>query len=149
MDEREFAHLLDVYGADIARWPVELREPAEQFRSRSPSARAALQQGAEVDRFLMECKPRIGDERVAVAIAAVLRQSRGRLQETPPQQPQPDRRRLSDWVDWLTWQWAPRGAVAVGLLILGCVANVLARGGAAAAPLDLWVSTALLAPLGG
>ncbi len=62
MNEQVFLHLLEVYGADIRRWPVEHQAAAAQYAS-SPAARHALLEGAALDRLLADCAPIIDDAR--------------------------------------------------------------------------------------
>lgn len=53
MNAERFAVLAEAYGGDIARWPVEVREAAEAWRtSHARAAMAVLAEAAEIDLWL-------------------------------------------------------------------------------------------------
>jgi hypothetical protein len=137
MNKPDFLKLLDIYGADIARWPAEVQEEAEVFLANSRDAHQVAHQIAEVDRLLMACAPVVGPERVDHAVLAVLRSA-----EVQPQPKLPARLAV-----WLMGRLAPASAIYCGLFVLGCLANLLMRLMLAQAPLNLLFS-GLLRPLG-
>src|SRR5215470_16568610 len=48
----EFERLLDVYGSDRTRWPVDARASAGQLAARDPAARRLLGEAEALDRVL-------------------------------------------------------------------------------------------------
>ena len=52
MTLKRFRQLLDTYGADLARWPVEERGAARALVVADPRARQARDETAELDAFL-------------------------------------------------------------------------------------------------
>ena len=48
----EFERLLDIYGSDRTRWPVEARASAGQLAARDPAARRLLVEAEALDRVL-------------------------------------------------------------------------------------------------
>jgi hypothetical protein len=52
MTQAELERLLDVYGSDRTRWPVEARAGAGQLAARDSSARLLLQEAEALDRVL-------------------------------------------------------------------------------------------------
>lgn len=149
MNQREFERLLDTYGADIGRWPAAVQGEAEIFEEKSPEAHAARERMVAMDRLLLDCAPAVGEDCVEAAVAAVLHRQRMESAESTPRPRQSLFGFLGECLDWLDWQWAPRGAVVVGLVVLGCVANILARAETAEIPRDLWFTANLYLPLGG
>jgi ferric-dicitrate binding protein FerR (iron transport regulator) len=141
MTEREFQRLMTVYGADIGRWPACRQAAAEKWQAAHPEARQSLRRTAEIDRLLRNAGPRIDPVRADRSIERMLRRtahlSRPRPGLTWPR------------FAWPEWRWAPRGAVYLGLFILGCAANLAVRLLATDTPLDLWFSGNLTLPLGG
>lgn len=51
MDRTRFDALLEAYGADLARWPADLRAEAETFAT-APDAQSALHAARALDRLL-------------------------------------------------------------------------------------------------
>jgi hypothetical protein len=93
--------------------------------------------------LLQGAAPRIDPARVDRAIEAVLYGTARGVQPGPRLHRAPPR------LTWPQGRWAPRGAVYLGLFILGCAANLAVRLLATDAPLDLWFSGNLSLPLGG
>jgi hypothetical protein len=144
MTERDFRRLMMIYGGDIGRWPPAKQAAAEKWQLAHPEFRSALVRMAELDRLLLDAAPQIDPARVDRAMDSVLRQTAGVMAP---------RRRLRPRLPRFTWPqqwyWAPRGAVYLGLFILGCAANVAVRLLSADTPFDLWLSGNLSLPLGG
>ena len=51
-----FQEILDTYGADIQRWPVDARESAEDFLKNSDDAQALYTQALKIDQALCSGK---------------------------------------------------------------------------------------------
>jgi hypothetical protein len=49
MDRERFEHLLDAYGADFRRWPVDERAPGEAYAAESAAAAALLAEARALD----------------------------------------------------------------------------------------------------
>ncbi len=52
MDRERFANLLDAYGADFRRWPVETRAEAAVFVAQNADAAAQLDEARKLDALL-------------------------------------------------------------------------------------------------
>jgi hypothetical protein len=143
MTEQEFQRLMIIYGADISRWPAGRQAAAEKWKGAHPEARSALRRTEAMDRLLKDAAPRIDPMRVDRVLDAVLGET---ARITQP-------RRLFPMtlprLAWPQWPWAPRGALYLGLFILGCAANLAVRLLTTDTPLDLWFSGNLSLPLGG
>ncbi len=143
MTEQEFQRLMIIYGADIGRWPTGRQAAAEKWKDAHPEARSALRRTEEMDRLLKDAAPLIDPMRVERLLDAVLGEAAGR--SLPRRRFRPAFPRFV----WPQWSWAPRGAVYLGLFILGCAANLAVRFLATDTPFDLWFSGNLSLPLGG
>ena len=106
MTLKRFKHLLDAYGADLARWPAAERQAARALIAADPRARQARDETAELDAFLDRYAP----EPVSAArVAATLR-------NLPP--------RASDWRAALGELWwetraVPRLPAIVAVILAG------------------------------
>lgn len=107
-----FQHLLDVHGADFARWPQSQRAEAERLLAGDSAAAAALAQARALDALIAREAPADTDA------TAILR----RL----VQRPLPPQRRRFLWRQWpselLTFDFAPawpRLAALAGVAALG------------------------------
>ena len=107
-----FQHLLDVHGADLARWPQPLRTAAERLLAADGAAGAALAQARALDALIAREAPAEANARsVLRALAA---------------RPLPPQRRRFLWRQWpselLTLDFAPawpRLAALAGVAALG------------------------------
>jgi hypothetical protein len=81
----EFEQLLDVYGADRTRWPVEARAGAAQLVTRDVAARRLLAEAEALDRVLQNAPAAAPAAEAALAeriVAAALRSPR--MVKLPP-----------------------------------------------------------------
>jgi len=116
-----FQHLLDVHGADLARWPQPLRTAAERLLATDRAATAALVQARALDALIARDEPADADAtRVLRALAA---------------RPLPAQRRLFLWRQWpselLTLDFAPawpRLAALAGVAALGFIIGLVDLG---------------------
>jgi hypothetical protein len=109
-----FQHLLDVHGADLARWPQPLRTAAERLLAADRAATAALAQARALDALIAREAPAEADA------TGVLRALAARA--LPPQ------RRRFLWRQWpselLTFDFAPawpRLAALAGIAAMGFI----------------------------
>jgi hypothetical protein len=116
-----FQHLLDVHGADLARWPQPLRTAAERLLAGDGAASAALAQARALDALIAS------DEPAAADTTGVLRALAAR--------PLPPQRRLFLWRQWpselLTLDFAPawpRLAALAGVAALGFLIGLVDLG---------------------
>jgi hypothetical protein len=116
-----FQHLLDVHGADLARWPQPLRAAAERLLAADDTAPAALAQARALDALIAREAPAGGDA------TGVLRALAAR--------PLPPQRRRFLWRQWpselltldFTPAW-PRLAALAGVAALGFVIGLVDLG---------------------
>ncbi|HXP97856.1 MAG TPA: hypothetical protein VN809_14170 [Telmatospirillum sp.] len=148
MTEREFQRLMVIYGAEIGRWPVARQADAEKWLAENPKARTALGRMAEMDRLLLGAAPLISSARIDGVFDTLSRET---ALISQPRSRFPVARFV--WPQWNLalkgGNWAPKGAIYLGLFFLGCAANVAVRLMAAVSPLDLWFFGNLSLPLGG
>jgi anti-sigma factor RsiW len=112
-----FEHLLDVYGADLARWPPAQRTAAERVLTADPAAAAALARARDLDALIARDPLSANAEADAARIMHVIETRR-----LPPQ------RRHFLWRRWPTElldldfapAW-PRLAALAGVAALGFV----------------------------
>jgi hypothetical protein len=72
MTLKRFKQLLDAYGADLARWPVDERQAARMLLAADPRARQARAETAELDAFLDRYAPEpVSAARVAAALRSL------------------------------------------------------------------------------
>jgi hypothetical protein len=109
-----FQHLLDVHGADLARWPQPERAPAERFLTTDAGAAAVFAQARALDALIVR------DAAGELDAMGVLRALSAR--------PLPAQRRRFLWRRWpselLTLDFAPawpRLAALAGVAVLGFV----------------------------
>jgi hypothetical protein len=69
--QSRFHHLLDAYGADLASWPDDERDPALRYLQANPSARADLAQAARLDAVLRTSATSLDDEQLDALVAEV------------------------------------------------------------------------------
>ncbi|MBI3517071.1 MAG: hypothetical protein HY060_23820 [Proteobacteria bacterium] len=110
MTLKRFKQLLDTYGADLARWPVEERRAARALVAADPRARQARDETAELDAFL---------DRYAPEPASAARVVAG-LRALPPA--------VLDWRAALAELWwelraLPRVPTMVAVVLLGLLAG--------------------------
>src|SRR5213593_4368880 len=117
----QFQHLLDGYGADLSRWPADVRLEAERTMATDPAAAFAFAQGLQLDALIARgIAPRAApgapgaEEAAASRIAAALNR------------PLPAQRHRALWRWWpaelsdfdLAPAW-PRIAALAGVAVLG------------------------------
>jgi hypothetical protein len=69
---KRFRHLLDAYGADLARWPAAERQAARALIAADPRASQARDETAELDAMLDRYAPEpVSPARVAAALRAL------------------------------------------------------------------------------
>jgi hypothetical protein len=105
-------HLLDVYGADRARWPAAERLRLAGFISSDPGAKAALAEAQALDR-LLDLAPRVSVEReraLARRILAAVGESQQRA-AAPVSLHRPAPRRAS------VARWAAPALMAASLVV--------------------------------
>ncbi len=71
MNLDRFAHLLDVFGSDLTRWPDAERIAAEELLGDSESARSLLAEAAELDAELSLDQPAPPSEQLILDMGAV------------------------------------------------------------------------------
>ena len=102
MTEQEFAALADTYGSDLAHWPAELTDSANQLLARSANCRDVIAQARQLDRAFETLKAHRAPPGLAGEIAGAVQQTTlaGRL------------------VDWLIESpWRPAAAAAVPVVL--------------------------------
>jgi hypothetical protein len=127
MDWTRFKALIDAYGADLTRWPVDERALAEAFRAQHPEeAHAALRAGAALDRLLDQAEPARVPADLADRIMARFPRRTATVAASP---------RVSFWRAWAEdlWPGAPAWrpalafaasmALGIGLGFLGPIEN--------------------------
>lgn len=105
----EFNRCLDVYGADLERWPADQRDAAHGVMA-TPAGRSALQAARSFEALLENSLPPPPEMGLKARVL-------GRLAETrlPPAA-------SAGWPAWLTpVRWRPLAAAAVAPLALGFV----------------------------
>ncbi len=122
--------LAESYGADLQRWPPDIREQARQLADNSSEARTLLEEAGRLD-SMIEAARRHHDARrwpQSESEAALTRLRSGvaaRIAATPPAANAARRRRF----DWLSLGFAGRSS-APGLrrlgLATGCVCAIIA-----------------------
>lgn len=70
MDNRKFQQLANAYGADLARWPAELRSEAEAVAA-TPWAQAILAEAASIDALFAPLQTPVAPSRIGRNIGAV------------------------------------------------------------------------------
>ncbi len=153
MNLAQFQHLVDACGADLSRWPADVRLEAERTMATDPAAASAFAQGLRLDALIVRgMAPRAAagaEEAAASHIMAALNR------------PLPAQRRRALWRWWpaeltnfdLAPAW-PRIAALAGVAVLGFALGLvgvdtrLAAGSALtrAAPADVDVSAIALEP---
>jgi hypothetical protein len=120
MNITEFQDRLDVYGADLAAWPDELRRPAELLMAADPAARGCLDEARRLDALFARGRDAAANDASANRVLAALRG------------PLPRQRRFA-----LSWAWpaalldvdlAParlRIAALAGVAVLGIVIGLM------------------------
>lgn len=106
-----FHHLAQVHGADIERWPAQVRSAARELLTRSDEARRIIAEAADLDRWLDRAAHQATDAQVERLLAAIDRQLDARPAAPMPAVP-PLARSL----------WPAAGFLA-GMAILGFVAG--------------------------
>jgi hypothetical protein len=108
-----FQHLLDVHGADLARWPQPQRAPAERLLALDAAAVSALARARALDALIARQTPAADASGVLRALAA---------------RPLPPQRRRFLWRRWpselLTLDFVPawpRVAALAGVAALGFI----------------------------
>ena len=134
MNTQDFMRLLEIYGADLDRWPATERAEALRLVEDSEPARLAIAEAHAVDRLLIQAAPVIAAERIDSLADAVVRA------------PLSPRLQMPAWVE--RWSYNSR-FVYPGMFVLGCAANLVMRLLSARTPLDLLFSSNLIVPLGG
>ena len=116
-----FQHLLDVHGADLARWPAPQRAAAERLLATDGAATAALAQARGLDALIVRDAPAQADA------TGILRALAAR--------PLPPQRRRFLWRQWpselLTLDFAPawpRLAALAGVAALGFIIGLIDLG---------------------
>ena len=106
MTLKRFKHLLDAYGADVARWPADERQAARALLAADARAKTAHEATAALDALLDRCAPEpVSAARVAAA-----------LRTLPPQ--------AGDWRAALADLWwelraVPRVPAIVAVILAG------------------------------
>ncbi|HVI50453.1 MAG TPA: hypothetical protein VM661_04515 [Candidatus Sulfotelmatobacter sp.] len=129
-----FETLLETYGADLSRWPMEHQSAAGHFLRSSAAARQSVERMAELDRLILQAAPDIAARREDRAIDAVL----NAVRQMPVQAP-----------SWFIWNWGTGGLTYAGLFVLGSASNLLIRFFSQESPLDALFSSNLLSSFGG
>jgi hypothetical protein len=71
-----FRRLLDLFGANLARWPESTRQPARRLRAESTEAERHWRDAQHLDRCLHDFDPQFGPSALARVRAAVLQATR-------------------------------------------------------------------------
>lgn len=127
MDLQEFERLVSSYGANVERWPEDVRDAMREFLTQSSQAQAIVDREAGLDDLIMSAAaPEVSD----MLRARVLKSAReNRSSRTD---------RLDHWAAGL-WppgrSWGPLAALAAAA-ILGIVAGTLAPAAEAEAEYD-------------
>lgn len=100
LDERRFEALLDLHGAEIDYWPIDVRDAAHRLLASSADARHLLQDARllddALDGLLVDVSPPLGLKTRIVA-------------STPPR---------DAWLDWLTVAvWRPVALACLPLML--------------------------------
>ena|SRR5262245_46307868 len=100
----QFQRLLDIHGADLARWPAEQRAAAEQLLARDPAMRALWERARDFDARIARQFASI-PEREAQAEQAAQDRVLAALTRLPAQRPR------TWWGEWssalLDWDFTP------------------------------------------
>lgn len=106
-----FHHLAQVHGADIERWPAQVRAAARELLAGSPEAQRIMAEAADLDRWLDRAAHQATDAQMERLFAAI----DGQLDTLPavPTTAVPPRARSA---------WRAAGFLA-GMAILGFVAG--------------------------
>jgi hypothetical protein len=108
MDKQDFRALADAWGADVERWPEQVRAEAARF-ALTTVGRQILRDAAEIDAFLApQLQPAVAPARVGRAIRAVHR----RLA---------DERQRKGWLAFPVWRFAIPSAALAAAGVLGVV----------------------------
>jgi hypothetical protein len=136
MTNQEFQNLLEIYGADLSRWPAASRDAAAGWLTSHPQARHDLEREDRIDRLLADAAPIIDGERV-------LRLAHDLAEDVDGMVP-------GGWsIGDAIRSWNPQGALYLGLFVLGCAANSILRLLTTQTPLEAWLATNLSMALGG
>lgn len=109
MTIEEFSRYLDVYGADLERWPADLRDAAHPVMAR-PAGRSALQAAQAFEALLADSLPAPPEMGLKARILGRLAEMRSPTSAS------------AGWPAWLTpARWRPLAATAVAPLALGFV----------------------------
>ncbi|MGH6814960.1 MAG: hypothetical protein ACREC6_04590 [Hyphomicrobiaceae bacterium] len=129
MSIERLRHVLDVCGADEARWPTHLRAPLRRLIEQNARARTLFRESKALDRLLAQAPPpsRAGERELTERIVAAVARSSGR------------RARPAHRAVWRPGLWAASAALAASLLlgIFVGTANTPATAGAVALLADM------------
>ena len=115
MDLGQFTHLIETYGADLARWPDTERREGAQLVERSPEARKSLDDARQLDRLFAEDRVVLDDVRRQAIVNAAMRRIR-----TLPRSPE----RGWGGSSW-GWLFVPRfGAAFATMLVMGVLVGL-------------------------
>jgi hypothetical protein len=100
----QFQHLLDAYGADVARWPAQQRADAERLLATDPAARALWERARQLDARIARQVATVSEHEAQAEQAAQARVLAA-LAQLPAQ------RKRTWWGEWssalLDWDFTP------------------------------------------
>ena len=124
MDVDRFTRLLEIHGADLARWPTDERDAASRLLEVAPEARAAWGQARQLEALFARDRPTIDAARRNAIAGAALRRIRALPAREEP-------------IGW-RWLFSPAlGAAFATMLLVGCFVGFQTAPPPSGAPLDL------------